>query len=528
MQFPDSYFEDEVRDGFYIPSLMKRAWAAQMEVLEDVANLCQKHRILWFADFGTMLGAVRHGGRIPWDDDLDICMLRDDYIRFNQIAEKELPSGYDTSPDRSEEYQWLTPLKNHTDICWEKIHLDKYHGFPFPAGIDIFALDYIAPDPQEEDFRKNLIEMVLSAYIFINEENQYSAESRRIVSRIEELLHITFKRTEPLRMQIFSLAERLFCMYSSDEATEVAFMPTWVNNRSPKYPVEDFLHPVWLPFEGVKIPVPSCYDTILRAKYGNYMSYDRSGNMHNYPFYISQKKQLIEALGEENLPLIYNFSADCKRTETAGKTAETEKPWKDSIHPSRVMHREVVFLPFKSSCWSSLMPFWEDARENPDCNVYVIPIPYFYRNWDGTLRDMRYEGGQFPDDVPITDYRSYDIREHHPDVIFIQNPYDKYNPATSVHPSFYSEYLKQYTDHLVYVPYFTLDEAWPEDSKAEYNRACYITMPGVVHADTVVVQSESMRQTYINYLTKKAGEDTRKRWEEKITCNFRIPFLKTK
>ena len=174
------------------------------------------------------------------------------------------------------------------------------------------------------------------------------------------------------------------------------------------------------------------------------------------------------------------------------------------------------------------MPFWEDARENPDCNVYVIPIPYFYRNWDGTLRDMRYEGGQFPDDVPITDYRSYDIREHHPDVIFIQNPYDKYNPATSVHPSFYSEYLKQYTDHLVYVPYFTLDEAWPEDSKAEYNRACYITMPGVVHADTVVVQSESMRQTYINYLTKKAGEDTRKRWEEKITCNFRIPFLKTK
>lgn len=80
-----------------------------------------------------------------------------------------------------------------------KIHLDKYHGFPFPAGIDIFALDYIAPDPQEEDFRKNLIEMVLSAYIFINEENQYSAESRRIVSRIEELLHITFKRTEPLR-----------------------------------------------------------------------------------------------------------------------------------------------------------------------------------------------------------------------------------------------------------------------------------------------------------------------------------------
>ena len=60
MEFLDSYFEDEVREGFYVPSLMKRAWAAQMELLEVVQNICDKHQIPLYAEWGTLLGAVRH------------------------------------------------------------------------------------------------------------------------------------------------------------------------------------------------------------------------------------------------------------------------------------------------------------------------------------------------------------------------------------------------------------------------------------------------------------------------------------
>ena len=95
MQFPHSYFEDEVKEGFYIPGMMKCAWAAQIEVLEDVNRVCKKNNISYFVTYGTLLGAVRHRGFIPWDDDIDICMPRSDYNRFMAIAKKELPEGYE-------------------------------------------------------------------------------------------------------------------------------------------------------------------------------------------------------------------------------------------------------------------------------------------------------------------------------------------------------------------------------------------------------------------------------------------------
>ena len=101
-------------------------------------------------------------------------------------------------------------------------------------------------------------------------------------------------------------------------------------------------------------------------------------------------------------------------------------------------------------------------------------------------------------------------------MIYIHNPYDGQNLVTSVHPAFYSDKLKQYTDCLVYIPYFVLGEIIPDNKEAVETMKHFCTTSGVVNADKVIVQSEDMRQVYVNVLTEQTGEQTRAYWEKKI------------
>ena len=182
--------------------------------------------------------------------------------------------------------------------------------------------------------------------------------------------------------------------------------------------------------------------------------------------------------------------------------------------------KEVVFLPYNASMWDSLESVWKAADENQDCEAYVIPIPYY--DLDGAHRfiEKHYEGDLYPEYVSITHYEDYDLEERHPDVIYIHNPYDEANRVTSIAPEFYSSRIKAFTEKLVYIPYFVLPEIKPENQTSidKIKHFCYL--PGIVHADKVIVQSENMRQIYINEYLKAAAlrgdRTTRAELEEKI------------
>lgn len=149
--------------------------------------------------------------------------------------------------------------------------------------------------------------------------------------------------------------------------------------------------------------------------------------------------------------------------------------------------KQVVFLPYKASMWDSLESIWKAADADPNCESYVIPIPYYDRNADGSFGTEHYEGDEYPDYVPVTHYNDYDFEECHPDVIFIHNPYDQYNNVTSVHPFFYSKNLKQFTDLLVYVPYYSTSGGM---SAAQSRCIAYY------YADYIVIQAEKYRKFF--------------------------------
>ena len=91
MKLEREFFYDEVRDGFYIPGIIKRLWGAELTILSEVDRICKKYDISYYADGGTLLGAVRDGNFIPWDDDMDIMMLRKDFEVFTKVVQDELP-----------------------------------------------------------------------------------------------------------------------------------------------------------------------------------------------------------------------------------------------------------------------------------------------------------------------------------------------------------------------------------------------------------------------------------------------------
>lgn len=183
-----------------------------------------------------------------------------------------------------------------------------------------------------------------------------------------------------------------------------------------------------------------------------------------------------------------------------------------------VLKKEVVFLPYKASMWDSLESVWKKYDEDESVDAYVIPIPYYDKNNDGTLGEMHYEGDLYPKDVPIINYEEYDFEGRHPDEIYIHNPYDDYNFVTSVDPRFYSSVLKEYTEKLVYIPYFVIQEINPYDEVERKSIAHYVVVPGVLHSHKIIVQSERMKQAYIEIMCAEMGDtpQVRRYWEDKI------------
>ena len=126
---------------------------------------------------------------------------------------------------------------------------------------------------------------------------------------------------------------------------------------------------------------------------------------------------------EEYCEMIWQISEDLKTGEAINARKLKKKLRKQLLNVSNGIQnrtptqKEVIFLPYKASMWDSLESVWRKMDADPDVTAIVIPIPYFDKNPDGSVREMHYEINEFPDDVPVVHYKTYDIEAKHPDAM---------------------------------------------------------------------------------------------------------------
>ena len=192
---------------------------------------------------------------------------------------------------------------------------------------------------------------------------------------------------------------------------------------------------------------------------------------------------------------IYNIAQNLSSEEVGSKIQKsldkTIMSAESSVKNDIKVKLEVVFCPYNASMWDSLESIWKAANDDPDCNAYVVVAPYYDRNPDHSFGKFHYEADKFPDYVPIIHYESFDFEKIHPDIVYIQNPYDDNNFVTSVDPKFYSFNLKKYTDCLIYVPYHISGTFCSDTAKNNIFSA-------FLYADKIILPSEKQKLFYMS------------------------------
>lgn len=507
MDFPVEYFRPEVRSGFYVDGMMKRAWAAQLEILIEVFDkVCRENDIMWYADAGTLLGAVRHHGFIPWDDDIDVVMLRDDYIRFKKIMNTAFPEGYfclanDQKDPRFKNEDTLSRVLNNPIISVKPEFLHIYHDFPYPAGIDIFPLDFVPDDPDEQEQFK-IVAGMLSEVSEVQDSLEEIKEPfiKELIDDVELVTGYKYNKNESIEDQTYRLLEAVWGMYKRDECSHVVFMYYWLDNRGHFYEKDWFLHPQWIPFENTKVCVSGDPAAQLVQEYGpGYMNQNRYFPAHDYPFFDQFENDFIKMVGYD--PFYYHYDSTLIND------------LKNAYEDKKLNDRNIVFVMTRGDDWKYVKEYYDSLKK--ENTVSVMPVPYYDCDFLRNPVLKNFNPDEYPDDVEMLDYMTTDLASMHPDEIVITFPYDQYNYSEMIDEKYFASKLKDCTDRLTYISPIETDDTQamsPRDQKAMKH---YVMVPGVLQSDRVYVQSDNMKEAYITRLIASWTEDTEKNPELK-------------
>ena len=295
MPFDPSFFLLEDRDGYTVSAKMKKIWAVELDLLNEFSAVCEQYGLKWFAHAGTMLGAVRHHGFIPWDDDIDVVMPREDYERLCKVAPTAFVHPYFFQNEDTDCYfaRAFSRLRNsETTAIFDN---EIAFRFPYNQGIfiDIFPMDHVPADPDE---RKRW-------YAGVADLNAHAVQWRTMIhfyrpktgkgfgKRVSYWLkHIYYKYVS--KTDYHSYMDRHHLLITSYNDVETGWVGESIIPRLGRqlWRTEWVSETVLMPFEMLHIPVPAHYEECLTASFGpDWKTPKQIPNLHNGTFYDTDK-----------------------------------------------------------------------------------------------------------------------------------------------------------------------------------------------------------------------------------------------
>lgn len=274
LHLPEAFFHEEERCGYVVCEKLKRIWAVELDLLSEILRICKKHEIKVQMAFGSLLGAVRHKGFIPWDDDLDVWMTRDEFDRFQVAAGKELRHPYFLQTALSDREYFLpyARLRNsETTAVISDTASPKYNNGIY---VDIYILDGL-PQTRFMQRIQNATRILLDLVLNVRAHGKPKTDKfhDKLVRRLKILrpffLIVPFKVWYRLYVKVISWNSA-----SADIFTLLSNSTYAYKSRKIRIPRKALEESSEILFEGMwMVPISKDFDAILRGPYGDYMKF---------------------------------------------------------------------------------------------------------------------------------------------------------------------------------------------------------------------------------------------------------------
>lgn len=257
----DGFLEEEVREGYLVTKKRKEIWAVELDLLKKFINVCNENGFTYCVGGGTLLGTVRHGGFIPWDDDIDVFMPRKDYTMLCEISSEcfDYPYFWQTEFTDPGCMRPHAQLRNCMTTAILKHEYKRKYKFNQGIFVDIFPLDEVPPLKEKSFFFKNLKALW-------DESTRYAEERNRLYGVSEN--------------NFYSQFEKFVQKYNNTGAKQIGELSFEMDNMGYIWDARDFATFEIMKFESLDVAVPRGYKNILRRTYGIWKEFVMGDSTH--------------------------------------------------------------------------------------------------------------------------------------------------------------------------------------------------------------------------------------------------------